>query len=356
MIKRADLSIVPLTFKHPIVTAHAVLSVRRTLILRLETVDGVVGYGEGAAFETPWYTEETTQSMIDTSKLILKLLKGMTVTTDVFPNLVSSIIGQRMAKAMWESALWEIEATRANKSLKSFMSAGDSVSCGRTIGIGLLNQTMKSIETALIDGFERIKLKASPNELLPVLREIRAVFPDAPLMIDLNGSASNQPMEWFEQLDTYRLLMIEQPYPSRQFTKSAALQVKLTTPICLDESITSYDDVDTMAQLGAGKIVNIKPARVGGLSEALHIRKHGTPYWVGGMYESAIGRYHTLLFASLSGASFPADMSGTSAYFEQDLLNTPLEVENGTLTLPDAVQPDWNVIERLREEVITLQI
>ena len=354
MIKRADLSIVPLTFKHPIVTAHAVLSVRRTLILRLETIDGVIGYGEGVAFETPWYTEETTQSMIDTSKLILNLLKGMTVTTDVFPTLVSSIIGQRMAKAMWESALWEIEAARANMSLKDYIKAGDTVSCGRTIGIGLLHQTMNSIEAALADGFERIKLKASPHELLPALREIRAIFPDAPLMIDLNGSATTQSIEWFEQIDSHRLLMIEQPYPSGQFVKSAALQRKLTTPICLDESITSHDDVETMTQLGAGRIVNIKPARVGGLSEALHIRKHGTPYWVGGMYESGIGRYHTLLFASLSGASFPADMSGTSAYFEQDLLDTPLEVENGKLTLPDSVQPDWDVIEQMRETNISL--
>lgn len=356
MIKRADLSIVPLTFKHPIVTAHAVLSVRRTIILRLETMDGVVGYGEGVAFETPWYTEETLHSIIDTSKLILSLLKGMTVTTDVFSNLVSTIIGQRMAKAMWESALFEIEAARANMSLKTYLKAGDSVSCGRTIGIGLLNQTMKSIETALADGFERIKLKASPNELLPALREIRAVFPDAPLMVDLNGSASEQPVEWFEQLDTHRLLMIEQPYPSRQLVKSAALQEKLTTPICLDESITSYDDVETMTQLAAGKIVNIKPARVGGFREALRIREYGIPYWVGGMYESGIGRYHTLLFASLSGASFPADMSGTSAYFEQDLLDTPLEVENGKLILPDSVQPDWALIEQMREDIITLHV
>ncbi|WP_215113758.1 o-succinylbenzoate synthase [Exiguobacterium sp. s63] len=355
MIKRAELSIVPLRFKHPIVTAHAVLSVRRTIILRLETVDGAVGYGEGVAFETPWYTEETTQSMIDTSKLILNLLKGMTVTTDLFPKLVSSIIGQRMAKAMWESALWEIEAARANKSLKTYLKAGDSVSCGRTIGIGLLNQTMKSIESAIEEGFERIKLKAFPHELLPALREIRTVFPDAPLMIDLNGSASEQPIEWFQQIDAHQLLMIEQPYPSRQFVKSAALQQKLNTPICLDESITSYDDVETMTQLGAGKIVNIKPARVGGLREALNIREYGIPYWVGGMYESGIGRYHTLLFASISGAHFPADMSGTSAYFEQDLLDTPLEVENGKLLLPDSVQPDWNLIEQLREEMITLQ-
>ena len=354
MIRRAELYIVPLTFKHPIVTAHAVLTTRRTVILRLETVDGVVGYGEGVAFETPWYTAETVRSVIDTSALIIQLLKGMTLSAASFGTHVSSIIGQPMAKAMWESALWEVEAARANQTLKQYVQAGDAVACGRTIGIGLLSQTLNAIEAALASGFDRIKLKASPHELLPALGEIRSNFPDAPLMIDLNGSGSEQPLDWFEALDTYRLLMIEQPYPSTHWVETADLQARLTTPICLDESISAAQDVATMHRLRAGRIVNIKPARVGGWSEALAIRDSGTPYWVGGMYESSIGRYHTLLFASLSGAAYPADMAGTSAYFETDLLDTPLEVENGQLMLPDQVAPDWTKIEQLSEQTIRL--
>lgn len=354
MIQRAELYIVPLTFKHPIVTAHAVLTTRRTVILRLETNDGVVGYGEGVAFETPWYTAETVHTVTEVSALIVQLLKGMTLSAVSFGNHVSSIIGHPMAKAMWESALWEIEAARANQTLKQYIQAGDAVACGRTIGIGLLSQTLNSIDSALESGFERIKLKASPHELLPALNEIRSNFPEAPLMIDLNGSGSEQPLDWFEALDTYRLLMIEQPYPSEHWVSSADLQVRLETPICLDESINSVQDVTTMNRLQAGRIVNIKPARVGGLSAALTIRDSGTPYWVGGMYESSIGRYHTLLFASLSGSAYPADMAGTSAYFETDLLDTPLEVENGQLMLPDQVAPDWTIINQLSEQTIRL--
>jgi O-succinylbenzoate synthase len=173
-------------------------------------------------------------------------------------------------------------------------------------------------------------------------------------MIDLNGSGSEQSLDWFEALDTYRLLMIEQPYPSTYWVETADLQARLTTPICLDESISAAQDVATMHRLRAGRIVNIKPARVGGWSEALAIRDSGTPYWVGGMYESSIGRYHTLLFASLNGAAYPADMAGTSAYFETDLLDTPLEVENGQLMLPDQVAPDWTKIEQLSEQTIRL--
>ncbi|KDN59601.1 o-succinylbenzoate synthase [Exiguobacterium sp. AB2] len=355
MIRHAELYIVPLTFKHPIVTAHSVLSTRRTIILRLETTDGLIGYGEGVAFETPWYTAETVRSTIDVSTLITNLLAGQFVSPHSFPALVRSIIGHPMAKAMWESACWEIEAARQQKTLKQLLDAGDTVDCGRTIGIGLLAQTLKSIEGALESGFDRIKLKAAPEELLYSLNEIRAVFPDAPLMIDLNGSGVEQPLSWFEQLDAHRLLMIEQPYPSTHWAASTDLQVRLETPICLDESITCRQDVETMTRLGAGRIVNIKPARVGGLTEALAIRETNVPYWVGGMYESAIGRYHTLLFASLSGAAYPADMAGTSAYFETDLLDTPLEVNDGQLTIPDDPRPDWVKIQRLAEETIQLK-
>lgn len=354
MIQQADLYIVPLTFKHPIVTAHAVLTTRRTVILRLETTDGAVGYGEGVAFETPWYTAETVRSTVDTSALIYQLLKGQTVSATTFSDYVRSIIGHPMAKAMWESALWEIEAARSDVTLKQLLQAGNHVACGRTIGINSLPQTLQSIEQALDDGFKRIKLKASPHELLTALTKVRTFFPDAPLMIDLNGSAQEQPIDWFDQLDEHRLLMIEQPYPNDCWTDSATLQAKLKTPICLDESITSRQDVKTMNQLRAGHIVNIKPARVGGLTEALAIRDSGTPYWVGGMYESAIGRYHTLLFASLPGAAYAADMSGTSAYFETDLLDTPLEVKNGQLSIPDAVSPDWKKIRQLSEQIIRL--
>lgn len=354
MIQRADLFVVPLTFKHPIITAHSVLATRRTVILRIETSDGAIGYGEGVAFETPWYTSETVRSTIEVSELIYELLQSRPVSSQTFSQNVASIIGHPMTKSMWESALWEVEAARANISMKQLFNARESVSCGRTIGIGLLTQTLKSIEEALDSGFERIKLKASPHELLAALHEIRTFFPQAPLMIDLNGSALEQSTDWFERLDTYDLLMIEQPYPHDEWAASAALQAKLQTPICLDESITSRKDVDTMIQLGAGKIVNIKPARVGGLKEALAIRDRDLPYWVGGMYESSIGRYHSLLFASLTGAAYPADMSGTSAYFETDLLDTPLEVENGQLLIPDAVAPDWETIYRLSEEIVTL--
>ncbi|MCT4782427.1 MULTISPECIES: o-succinylbenzoate synthase [Exiguobacterium] len=355
MIRRADLYIVPLTFKHPIVTAHSVLSTRRTVILRIETTDGLVGYGEGVAFETPWYTAETIRSTIDASTLITKLLEGHLISPQSFLTLAHSIIGHPMTKAMWESACWEIEAARRETSLKQLLGAGDQVACGRTIGIGLLTQTLNAIEEALTAGFDRIKLKAAPEDLLSSLNEIRAVFPDAPLMIDLNGSGGNEPQSWFEQLDTYRLLMIEQPFPSTHWGASADLQARLDTPLCLDESISCRQDVETMTRLDAGRIVNIKPARVGGLTEALAIREMNVPYWVGGMYESAIGRYHTLLFASLSGAAFPADMAGTSAYFETDLLDAPLEVKNGVLTLPDDPRPDWAMIQHLAEETIRLK-
>lgn len=353
MIKRASLSIVPLRFKQPIVTSQQVLHVRRTLILRIETSDGLVGCGEGVAFETPWYTSETIHSLISGSHLIWSWLDRNTKDPSEFLEQMKQFKGQPMLTSMWESALRDLHLQREGMTLKRWLNGQDTVDCGRTIGISSLQHTLTELERALDQGFRRIKLKAKPEQLLSSLTDIRHHFPDAPLMIDLNESGAGQTLDWFKRLDAHRLLMIEQPYAAGDWRATKHLHDAIDTPICLDESISGVTDVETMLHFGAGSIVNIKPTRVGGLTEALRIREMGVPYWVGGMFESSIGRYETLVFASLEGSAFPADMSGTSAYFEEDLLHETFEIENGSLSIPDRIHIDWATIERLREDVIS---
>ena len=58
-----------------------------------------------------------------------------------------------------------------------------------------------------------------------------------------------------------------------------------------------------MLALGAGRIVNIKPGRVGGFAQALAIhdvcQHHAVPVWCGGMLESGIGRACNVALAAL---------------------------------------------------------
>ena len=85
-------------------------------------------------------------------------------------------------------------------------------------------------------------------------------------------------------------------------------------------------------------MINIKPGRVGGLSEAVRIhdwcRSHGVPVWCGGMLESrVVGHTHNLALASLPGFTLPGDLSPSDRYFEREIVKPPI-----TLLLRDACQ------------------
>src|SRR5207244_841507 len=103
----------------------------------------------------------------------------------------------------------------------------------------------------------------------------------------------------------------------------AELQKQVRTPVCLDESITSVDKARKALAVGACRFVNVKPGRVGGLTNALAIhdlcRRHGVPCWVGGMLESAVGVAHCVALATLPGFTYPADIFPSRRFYRQDL-------------------------------------
>src|SRR5205823_7572275 len=126
-------------------------------------------------------------------------------------------------------------------------------------------------------------------------RRIReGLGPDVPLSVDANAAYTLDDADVFEALDGFGLVMIEQPLDHDDLVEHAALQRRLATPICLDESIRSARHAAAAIALGACGVINIKPGRVGGLLEAKRIhdvaRERGIPVWIGGMLETGVGR------------------------------------------------------------------
>jgi O-succinylbenzoate synthase len=124
-------------------------------------------------------------------------------------------------------------------------------------------------------------------------------------------------------MDDLGLLLIEQPLAEDDLLDHRALQSKLKTALCLDESILSRRHARQALELGACRIINIKPARVGGLLEAVAIHDlchaRGAPVWCGGMLETGIGRAANLALASLPGFTLPGDISATERYYARDI-------------------------------------
>jgi O-succinylbenzoate synthase len=164
---------------------------------------------------------------------------------------------------------------------------------------------------------------------------VRRAFPELALQVDANGAYAGAPLG---HLDDLGLLLIEQPLAADDLTGHAELARRLRTPLCLDESIESAVDVATAAAIGACRVVNLKPPRVGGVEEAVAVldacRRHGLDAWCGGMLESGLGRAVNVAVAGLDGMTLVGDLSPSSRWFEEDLTE-PLEMLDGHLAVPD---------------------
>jgi O-succinylbenzoate synthase len=272
-------------------------TVRPCIIIALRS-EGLTGYGECVAGAGPWYSYET----VETAWHILKdflipavLGKDLSSPEELHAQL-RPIRGHPMAKAGLEAAFWDVLAQAKGISLAQLLGGTkERIESGISIGIQKdIPTLLEVIEHRRAQGYKRIKLKVKPGWDLEVLRSVRQRFPDIELMADANAAYRLADREHLRKFDDFGLVMLEQPLDYDDLIDHAALQRELKTPICLDESIKTPDDARKALDIGACRIINIKPGRVGGLLNAKKIhdlcRERGVPVWCGGMLETGIGR------------------------------------------------------------------
>lgn len=358
-IKRISLHMIEMPFKQPFRTSHGLYELRKSIIVEIEDESGIIGYGEVVAFTEPWYTEETTESAFNIMK---NFLAPLLIHTEIsHPDEVFQLFKKykrnNMAKAGLEGAVWDIYAKMNNQSLaKALGGERVTVPAGVVVGIQTLEHTIQQIEDYVSQGFERIKMKVSPENDEETIKSIRNHFPTISLLIDANSSYTLRDVERLKKLDKYNLLMIEQPFGDRDFIEHATLQSELKTPICLDESIASLEDVKLAHHLGSCQIVNVKSGRVGGLSEAKRIHdyclQNGLPIWCGGMFETGIGRAQCIALSSLPHFTIPGDITASDKYWEEDIILPKIVVENGQVQVPSQIGLGVQINKKRFQEVL----
>jgi len=365
-IKKTTLREIRLPLKEPFQISSGVEYERRILILQFEDVDGVEGWSECVAAAMPNYSPET----IDTSWLALRewvipriLGKKFNSPEEIAPVLEQDFRGHNMAKAAVEMGVWELAAQRQGVPLSQLLGGTrEKIATGISLGIQKSpNALIKKVKESLSQGYGKVKIKIKPGTDIEYLSAVReAVGSEAPLMVDANNAYTLKDIDRLQQLDQFGLIMIEQPLAWDDLVQHAVLQKQLRTPICLDESITSQAKAEDMLTLGSGKIINIKPGRVGGFTPAKTIHdfcaKNNIPVWCGGMLESGIGRAHNVALASLPNFLLPGDISPSSRYWEQDIVTPEWTMDkDGMVTVP-LNRPGMGVtVDRNRIENVTVR-
>src|ERR1700686_4233796 len=315
---------------------------RRIVLVEVD-VDGVTGWGECVAVETPGYSPETTETTCPILRDHLwPLVQGKEFSTAAkISEMLEPVRGHNMAKAGLEAAIWDAEAKQKGIPLAKLLGGvREEIASGVSIGIKeSLDELAAAVKCELAAGYQRVKIKIKPGKDVEQVKRLRQDFPHAKIMVDANSAyrASDWPL--LKQLDGYHLMMIEQPLGWDDLYGHVELQKKLQTPICLDECIHTMEQAQAAIALEPCKIINKNLGRVGGYTVAKQIHDlclaKGIPVWCGGMLEAGIGRAHNIALSTLPNFILPGDVAASGRYWHEDIIEPEVTVSaQGTIRVP----------------------
>ena len=315
---------------------------RQCILITLQA-DGLTGSGECVATRDPGYNYETAGTAWHILKdFVAPLILGKDVVdAEDFQSRLEGIRGHHLAKAGVEMALWDLLGKRDGKSLREMIGGTrDKVEVGVSIGIQESAAALvQTVESYLEKGYRRVKIKIKPGREIEETSAVRCAYPDLRLQVDANSAYTLETAKSLKPLDDLDLLLIEQPLYEDDIWDHRKLQAAFRTPICLDESILSPRHARYALEMEACKIINIKPARVAGLSQGIMIhdycRARNVPVWCGGMLETGVGRASNLAIASLPGFTLPGDISASDRYYQRDITNERFVLkDDSTIDVP----------------------
>lgn len=325
----------------PFRTSFGTETARDVLLVRVVGEDAE-GWGECVAMSEPLYSSEHVDGAAEVLRrfLVPRLMAGGPLGAHEVAERLAPVKGHRMAKAALETAVLDAELRSEGRSFARELGAvHERVPCGVSVGImDSVPELLDAVDGYLAEGYLRIKLKIEPGWDVEPVRAVRERFGDDVLLqVDANTAYTLGDAPLLARLDPFDLLLIEQPLDEEDVLGHADLARLVSTPICLDESITSARDAAAAIRLGACRIVNVKPGRVGGYLEARRIHDvcaaAGVPVWCGGMLETGLGRAANVALAALPGFTLPGDTSASGRYFTEDVTEA-FVLQDGHLPVP----------------------
>jgi O-succinylbenzoate synthase len=321
------------TLKTPVLAAKAEHRERRLIYLAIDTQHGR-GMGELATVEQPSWGDPTTEAVLAhlVELAIPRLFEAAAARENqALPSFAVGPLsnGSRIdaaAGSLVEMALLDAELRVAGVSMAQWLGLTRThVDRGATIG-GSSEAEMKAVAAEALDtGATRLRVKIDPRNAFERAQWLRAVSGESiQLQLDANGSftADEASREILQSLSTFDLTCIEQPLLGGDLTAVAALRSSIDSPIFLDESVASQRTISDIARYGAADGVCIKPVRFGGIrgtvAAVTQAQRSGLSVFMGGMFESGLGRSALQTLAGLDGVTGISDTTPADTYLAHD--------------------------------------
>lgn len=338
MIRQIALTHVRVPLVEPFRISSGAVAEKDGIIVRIDTTNGY-GFGESSPMSGTFYSSDTPESCWKElrDKLVPAVLQKEWESPLEAAAWIAAQPASNFSKAGLETAFWDLHSRSTGKPLCEVLGgASKPVESGLAVGLyDHVADLLRAIARYLPDGYKRVKIKIERGRDVELVRAVRKEFGDIPLFVDANGGYDLSDMPVFEELDGFGLMMFEQPFPGPKLEDLAALQAKVNTPVCLDESLESEQDVRRAIALGSFRIANIKIQRVGGFTRALAIneicKENDVPVWIGTMPELGVGQFQSMHLATLGNCAYPTDVEASLRWFRDDIISPLLEVKDGCL-------------------------
>ena len=330
---------VKLEMKYTFETSFGAISERNLLVLEARKGDQWF-YGETSPLQDPVYNHESTFTAKEViSRYVVEALKNCSSIED-YHERVSDIKCHNLAKASGDQLLYHKKSVEEGRPISELIGGTqDYAECGIVLGVTDKNEIVSKVQEYVDAGYKRLKMKIKPGKDIEHVRKVRENFPDLEIMADANSAYTLDDVEHLKKLDQFDLSMIEQPLGDNDIVNHGTLNEKIETPICLDESIHSDEDVKRAARIGAAEIINLKPQRVSGIYESEKLnqscRENGMEMWIGSLVESGLGQSLLVIASSLSEVNFPGDIASSDKYYENDIIDPEIEVKDGRVKVPE---------------------
>lgn len=318
---------------------------RKTLIIEWEDTEGNSSFGECSCRPDPYYSDEFLEGAILCLKqFVVPHLKTRQTYREVL-QVLRRIRGWNFTKSALEATVFQLARRQSHYSLATDISATpvEAVPVGISLGIyqdpGELHEV---VSEALDEGYRRIKFKISPTVDTTVFDRINPLLFDNDVYtgFDANGSFFTEDLDKLEYfVKTYKGL-IEQPLPPTRYDAYLAARKRFPDlRICADEEVKSLGDLIKLNELNAIDELNLKIGRVGGMANSVEVinycHEQGLPCWVGGMFETGVGRVLNLEFAAYLPQARAHDLSPSSRYFAEDIITPTVTMSNGHVSVQE---------------------
>lgn len=300
-ISDIEISVLTTPLKKPFKTALRQTSICESIIVRIHSDDGQVGFG-GAA-PTAVITGDTMDSIQGAiMNYIRPAIMGMDIEEfdPLMKKLHSSIYRNTSAKAAIDMALYDLYGKHYKIPLyKLFGGARKVVISDITVSVNSPEEMARDAADYVRAGYKTLKTKVGMDSELDIVRvkKIReAIGYEIKLRLDANqGWIAKEAVRTIRRLEDMgmNIELVEQPVIAHDIEGLKFVTDNVGTPIMADESLFLPEDGFRVLERRAADILNIKLMKCGGLHNALKINAMaescGVECMLGSMIESKIG-------------------------------------------------------------------